>query len=167
MAVPPRALANTTWCVLGTAVLIAACGRTGPKPAGAFDQARELVTQARYQQAIPLLSDFRRRYPTSPDASRAGLFLGKAHLALGDFEEAKKEFQHTIQTYPQSLEAHKCRYKLALVAMLEGSPQRAVELFRKLTDKPAGPLVPEATAMVRYLETPPAGRQPGPAPEEI
>ncbi len=112
-----------------------------------FESIRQLVCDGHYEQAVPQLKSYEGRH-----ASRAGLFLGKSHLALGDLPQARAAFEDTIRRFPQSLEAHKCRYKLALVTWLEGDTESAREQFAALSQNPDGPLAPEATALVEFIQ---------------
>ena len=127
-----------------------------------FHRGRTLVTQGKYKEAIPLLQKFIKEQPHHQNASRAGLFLGKLQMGLGDYDMAKVEFEFTIREYPTSLEAHKSRYKLAVIAMLQGDDDDAIKRFAELSEKPDGPLVPEAAAMVRFLRA----KKPGGAQAE-
>jgi len=104
-----------------------------------------------YEQAIPILQAYLKQRLQGKHASRAGLFLGKAFLGLGRLEEAKAAFRATVRDHPGSLEDHKCRYKLAVVAMLSGETQEAIRLFGELARNPDGPLVAEATVMQKFL----------------
>ena len=117
-----------------------------------FHRARKHVTQGKYDVAIPLLKRYLSRQANNKNASRAGLFLGKAYLALGDIDTAYKAFETTSKDYPSTLESHKCRYKMALVNMLRGDDAEAIEQFGQLADNPDGPLAPEAKAMRDYLQ---------------
>lgn len=118
-----------------------------------FHEGRSLVVNGHYSDAIPVLSKYMRLHPSGKHASRAGLFLGKAYLALGDSAKAAETWSLTVKNYPTTLEGHKCRYKLALLFMLTGDKDKAIEAFGKLADSPDGPLAPEATAMRTYLQS--------------
>lgn len=116
-----------------------------------FKEGRSLVTQGRYAHAVPTLEQYLREHPRGKHASRAGLFLGKAHLGLGQWDEAAAAFTLTIERYPQSLEAHKARYKLAVVALLRGDTADARDRFAAMARSPDGPLAPEAKAAAEFL----------------
>ncbi len=120
-------------------------------PEDHFAIGRSYVTQGQYEQAIPILKQYLQQHPDGPHSSRAGLFLGKAYMGLGDLAEAKRAFQRTVREYPDSLEAHKCRYKLALVDVFQSRPQEARKRFQQLADHPDGPLAPEAASWQRFL----------------
>ncbi|MFC1849329.1 tol-pal system YbgF family protein [candidate division CSSED10-310 bacterium] len=117
-----------------------------------FHQGRVLVTVGQYQEAIPKLEHYLEKHPQGKYASRACLFLGKAYLGLLQFSESRTAFERAIRDFPNTLEAHKSRYKLAILALLEGREQEAMHLFSELAEKPDGPLAPEARAMGAMLQ---------------
>ena len=128
------------------------------KPTDDFHVGRELVIQGKYAEAIPHLEKYLKHNAKQQNASRAGLFLGKAHLGQGDLEKASLAFQEVIQNYPDSLESHKCRYKLALLALIQGNDQTALRLYTELAEHPDGPLDAEASVMRDYLKKREANR---------
>ncbi|MAE65236.1 MAG: hypothetical protein CMJ18_13275 [Phycisphaeraceae bacterium] len=141
---------------------IIGCGN-GQRGDDGFKEIRAAVTRGRYADAIPRLERYLANRPRRPNASRAGLFLGKCHLALGRFQEAAQAFETTIAEHRRSPEAHKCRYKLAVLALVQGEREDAIRRFGALADQPDGPLAPEAAAMHRYLTATPKtsrGRSP-------
>ncbi|QDU95841.1 tetratricopeptide repeat protein [Lignipirellula cremea] len=141
--------------VLPLVVLVGCRLQAGDDPAqDDFHQGRTLVTGGKYALAIPLLTKFLAEHPQHQNASRAGLFLGKAHLGLGDYPAARIAFNDTVKNYPATLEGHKSRYKLALLSLLEGDRDQALAQFKTLAENPDGSLAPEAAAMVRYLQAP-------------
>lgn len=116
-----------------------------------FHSGRERVTQGEYARAIPLLSQYLEESPRGHLASRAGLMLGKAYLGLDQLDEAEVAFESVVRDFPQTLEGHKCRYKLALLELLRDHRQAARERFLLLAQNPDGPLAPEARAMAALL----------------
>lgn len=120
-----------------------------------FQTGRTYVTRGWYQQAITTLDNYLADYPEGRYASRTQFFLAKAYLGLEDLEWAKAEFALTVRRFPSSLEAHKSRYKMALIALWQGNRVSALEQFQDLADQPDGPLAPEARIMAKYL----AGQQ--------
>ena len=58
----------------------------------------------------------------------------------------------TIREHATTLEAHKCRYKLAVLAMIQGDHADALKRFGQLADQADGPLAAEATAMRDFLK---------------
>jgi len=126
-------------------MMLIGCGQN--PSSGQFESIRQLVCVGRFADAIPKLKAYNGQHQ-----SRAGLFLGKAHLGLGDLAKARQAFSDTVRDFPQSLEAHKCRYKLALLSLLQGDSVSAKEEFMKMSARPDGPLVAEAAAMAEFVE---------------
>lgn len=116
-----------------------------------FRQARERLMHGEFAQAKTEMAEFRANYPTHPFASRAAFLQAKAELGLGNLHQAEQDFQATINQYPNTEEAHKSRYKLAMIALLRGDRQKAAEGFQQIADRKSGTLVPEAVAMLRML----------------
>lgn len=142
--------------LLAVACLIAAaginCDSIAPKQGNKlFHEGRGLVISGNYSAAIPVLSKYMHLHPSGKHASRAGLFLGKAYLGLGDTTKAAEIWNLTVKNYPATLEGHKCRYKLAMLLMLTGEKDQAIAAFGKLATSPDGPLAPEAEAMRKFL----------------
>ena len=139
-------------------LFIAGCGLmvfvSGCEPAKSnrFAAMRNLVIQAKYDQAIGSLQDYVSQSPAEPNASRAGLFLFKAYFAKGNFDAAKKWCDWTIANHPTSLEAQKCEFKIGLILLVRNQSQQAIKHFRKIAASES-PLRPEATSMVNYLKT--------------
>ncbi len=120
---------------------------------GPFGKGRQAVTEGRYQDAARLLDKYLADYPSGRNTSRAHFFLAKAQLGLGNVQRARGTFEYVIATYPDSLEAHKSRYKLGLMDLTEGKLPDARRRFAELVRSPNGPLVPEAKMMQDYLES--------------
>ena len=133
------------------AILISA-GCSEANSTAQFRSLRSMVIAGKFNEAIPKLEKFAAENPKSVDASRAGLFLFKANFGNGDLAEARKWCDWTIKNYPSSLEAQKCKYKLAVVTMAEGDIEQATEQFAALASNPSGPYTAEATAMKRFLD---------------
>lgn len=96
----------------------------------------------RYIQAIP----------NGKHVSRALFFIAKAHIGLGEYDRAQAVFQSLIRDRPGSLETGKAQYKLAMLDLWRGSPEHARKRLTAMLSPPDSPLVPEAEAMLRYLE---------------
>lgn len=137
--------------VLVLMAMLAECALVGNKERDEFLQARSLVTSGRYSEALQSLRDYEKEFPSSEYASRARFFVAKCYLGMNDPGSARVEFESVIQRFPDSVEAHKSRYKLAMIDLWEGNRERALQRFQAMAEKPDGPLAPEASAMVRYL----------------
>ncbi len=112
-----------------------------------------MVATGRYEHAIAHLQGYLAEFPKGKNAARAALFIGKAQLGLGRLADAETAFEAAEKAYPESLEAHKSRYKLALIAMLQGDRREARSMFAELARYPNGTLAPESAAMLRFLNT--------------
>ena len=143
---------------LAAACAVALCGCQSKiaEQKDQFIQGREAVCSGRYEAAVPLLEAYLREFPTGEFASRAGLFLGKAHIALGNYSKARAAWQDTIDRFPETLEGHKCRYKLAVLALVQGHTADAQARFAAMAGAPDGPLAAEAGALAAYLKRIPA-----------
>ena len=119
-----------------------------------FTQGRLMVTEGRYEEALPLLEKYLTEEPRGKFASRAHFFIAKAHMGLGRFDMARQAFETTVREFPDTLEGHKSKYKLALLDYLEGRIDEARRKFKSLADHPDGPLAPEAQAMAEFLGRP-------------
>jgi TolA-binding protein len=110
------------------------------------------MMRGEYEPAIQKLQVYLREKPNGKLASRASFLIAKAYLGLGKTGESRQQFEQTIRKYADSEEAHKSKYKLAMLSMLGGDHDDARKRFAALTGKPSGTLVPEAAAMLRYLD---------------
>jgi TolA-binding protein len=106
----------------------------------------------RYKDAVPVIEKYLSEYPQGKYASRAYLFLGKAFLGQLKFDDAARVFDDGTRLFPETLEGHKCRYKRAVIDLLQGDNAAARVRFANLSNNPDGPLGPEARAFQRYLE---------------
>jgi len=106
----------------------------------------------RFEPAMDALQGYLNDQPNGPLASRASFLIAKAHLGLGQFDDARQQFEVTIQKFPQSAEAHKSQYKLAVLSLMQGDKDDARRRFIDLTSTPSGTLVPEATAWLKTLD---------------
>ena len=119
------------------------------KPAK-FESIRAMVLAGRYDTAITSLESY--IAADGQHASRAGLFLFKSHFAKGDFDQAKKWCQWTIDNHPKSLEARKCEFKLGLVLLAQDKNKAALKQFEAVAASADNPLRPEATFFSNYLK---------------
>lgn len=117
-----------------------------------FLQGRKAVTQSRFQEAILLLRRYIEVAPKGEHASRALFFIGKADIGLGEYDNAQAVFASLIRDWPATLEARKAQYKLAMLDLWLGNTENARKRLAAMTSHPDSPLVPEAAAMLRYLE---------------
>lgn len=152
------------------AVLGTGCGgANAPAGRGAgggdFTSGRELVCRGEFDKGIGKLEEYLKDEPRGKFASRAQFFVAKAHMGKLDLDAATTAFQKTIDDHAGSLEAHKARYKLAQILLLQGDEKGALAAFEKIVAKQDSPLVPEATAYADHLEKKLAGNPPAGKPE--
>ena len=121
-------------------------------PLSPFGRGRNLVAQGDYAEAIQHLELYLKNQPGGKNASRASFFIAKALLGQGDLNAARIAFQRTIAVYPDSLEAHKSRYKLAMIDFWQGNRDEAIRRFTELAEAREGPDTPEAQMMLKYLQ---------------
>ena len=142
------------WAILCVVVLFAgeSCQAKKKTTDGRFTAGRQALMRGDYKRAIERLGGYLREKPKGRLASRASFLIAKAHVGLGDYDAARKQFELTIQKFPTSEEAHKSQYKLAMLSLIQGDVADARKRFQSLVDQPSGTLVPEATAMVRFLD---------------
>lgn len=119
-----------------------------------FSAGREALQRGQLQLSIDKLLEHLNHNPKGRLASRANFLIGKAYLGLGNLDASRKQFEQTIADFQFSEEAHKSKYKLAMLSLIEGKNPDARKRFEELTKNPSGTLVPEATAMLRYLDQP-------------
>jgi len=137
-------------CLLGLLCFIG-CEQSIPGHS-TFKSGRNALQQGNFSDTIAQLNSYLDDYPQGALASRASFLIAKAHMGEGKLDQARQQFEKTIRDYPDSEEAHKSRYKLAVVSLLQGENESARDQFQKLIDNSPGTLVPEAKAMVVYLD---------------
>ena len=140
--------------IVGVTVCVAGCIKQQPRSgaAGSFTAGRQALMRGEFEQAIKYLEAYRRQGKAGALASRATFLMAKSYLGLNDFAAAREWFERTISEYGHSEEAHKARYKLAMISLMQGEMHDARRRFQELVDRPSGTLVPEATAMLQYLD---------------
>ncbi|MEZ6138531.1 MAG: tetratricopeptide repeat protein [Pirellulaceae bacterium] len=145
-------LNNLCWTVALVSVL--GCG-VQPHEHGKvgleFEAARSLVINGKFAEATQRLTQFIKDHPEHHLAPRATFLLGKSALGSGDLEAAETWFSKTTERFPDSEEAHKAKFKLALVSLLRQNEDDARARFEALAADADGPYTPEATALARFL----------------
>ena len=147
-----RTLTVCAACVLPLLLVASGCGKQSSAERDAFLAGREQVTIGNYQEGIAQLSAFLTAHPQGRYSSRAQFFIAKAHLGLDDLVNARLHYEQCIALYPDTDEAHKSRFKIALIDMVEGHTDRAMDTMRELAAAPDGPLAAEAHLLSQYLE---------------
>ena len=143
---------GTQWASIFLITLVVIGCENEKKSNPQFTAGRQALMRGQYEPAIEELQNYLRQKPDGALASRASFLIAKAQLGLGNNKDAREQFEQTLQKYGSSEEAHKSRYKLAMLSLIEGDKDDARRRFKDLTAKPSGTLVPEAAAMLRYLD---------------
>lgn len=68
----------------------------------AYQQAFDLLKQAKYEQAIQALQAFLVEYPSGEYSDNAQYWLGEAYYVMRQFDKALVEYQKVINNFPQS-----------------------------------------------------------------
>lgn len=129
--------------------VVAACGEKHSSKG--FHAGRDRLKRGDYAGAIGDLQRYLDKHPGGKLASRAMFLIAKAHIGEEDLGGAEQWFGQTIEKFPESQEAHKARYKLAMIAVWNGEFEAGRRKFQQLADRPAGTLAPEARAMAQFL----------------
>lgn len=130
---------------------VSGCGAKVAAPSGKFHEGRDALMHGRFDEAIAALNEHLKRHPQGELAARATFLIGKCHLGKGDFTASERWFEKTIQQFPATEEAHKAKYKIAIVKLLTGDAVDAESRFESLAQEADGPYTPEAVAMAKYL----------------
>lgn len=85
-----------------------------------------LITLGRYSEARVAM---RRLVTTDPLEARAWVLLGRAHQLLGEDQQAQSAFRHALELAPDSSVVVDAN---ATIELVQGHPEKALELFRKL-----------------------------------
>ena len=135
---------------------VAGCGRAPVKGAVGkeFDTARSQILRSNFQEAVVKMESFYDDHRDHELASRASFLIAKAHMGLNDFAESKRWFETTISRYPNSEEAHKSKFKLAMLAVMQEEDAQAIQLLEMIRDTSPGPYAPEVRAWLNHLEQP-------------
>ena len=132
--------------------LLAGCGASEiDATERAFSNGREAVTAGRYSEGRKRLINYLEENAEGRYASRAQFFIAKLFLGEGNLVEAHHAFSLTMDRFPTSLEARKSRYKLAMIALIQGDRRLATSHFAAVANADANALRPEAEAMGRWL----------------
>lgn len=140
-------------------LITAGCGvaKGQAKPKGKasirFDQARSLVHRGKFEEAIKLFDAFLVTHPKHKLASRAVFLQAKSELGRHRTEAAQAGFKNVIHQFPNSEEAKKAEFKLAMIEFLNGNHGIAETRFQAITKAANGPYTPEAAAWEEYFKT--------------
>jgi TolA-binding protein len=108
-----------------------------------YYQAQALVDLKRYAEAVPLLTGFATRYPSSKLAPDAQYLLGSTHLAMGERDLGVSELRAFIAAYPEHPQAAAVRRQITAAIAKGGTPAQQHSTYSQL-------MQPSATAENLY-----------------
>jgi tol-pal system protein YbgF len=124
-----------------------AAGGSGAAEQAAYTQAFDALKASNYQGAITGFNSFLAAYPTSPIAENAQYWLGEAHYARGEYEQAAAAFRIVGERWPNSRKSPDALLKLGYsqIEMKQVGPARVTlsDLTRKYPDSEAAKLAAE------------------------
>ncbi|MEJ2059162.1 MAG: tol-pal system protein YbgF [Gammaproteobacteria bacterium] len=109
---PPAAQPNNAGHAGSQAGASAADNQQDATILASYQAALQLLQNARYNDAISALKQFRTKHPDSSYASNALYWEGEAEYAQRDFKAAEQSFQGVIKQYPDSNKVPDARLKL-------------------------------------------------------
>lgn len=78
----------------------------------AYNQAFDLLRDAKYEEAIAALEAYLRNYPGADDAANAQYWLGEAYYVMRDYEQAIVAYKQLVEKYPGSSQIPQARLKI-------------------------------------------------------
>jgi len=134
---------------------------TAVRPAGMPAQPDEpsfASTKERATAAHRQFQEIASKYPHTRSGEIARYFLGLTSLQLGDYAAAERELKSIADSHNQDF-ASLARFALASVYRNTNRNKDAIELYKKLADKPTR-TVGKVTAQLELAETYQASQQP-------
>jgi tol-pal system protein YbgF len=119
----------------------------------AFRDAYILVQRGALNEAAPLLKEFLKNHPKSPQASDALYWLGEALYSKGKYDEAVLYFDRVIKEYPEARKKLSALLKQGLAFAEMNDPQSARIILEKLIkESPHSPQARTANAKLKELQ---------------
>ncbi len=97
-----------------------------------FEKAEKLFQGHHYSEALAIYQDYLRRFPNGPLADTALMKTGLIHMAVEDYPQARKAFEHLVSSYPQSPFAEEAGFNVILAYYEEGDYSSTVQHARSL-----------------------------------
>jgi len=117
-----------------------------------YDNAFTQVRRGEYEPAIEGFRQFLAECSTHDDVQNAYYWIGECYYAQEKYTEAVTEYEHLLNTYPNSPNLGRAIYKLARCKQELGKTQEAKQLYQRLVDEYAGTLEAEqATERLKDL----------------
>jgi tol-pal system protein YbgF len=124
-----------------------AAGGSAAAEQAAYTQAFDALKASNYQAAISGFNSFLSAYPTSPIAENAQYWLGEAHYARGEYDQAAAAFRIVGERWPNSRKSPDAMLKLGYsqIELKQAAQARLTlsELTRKFPDSDAAKLAAE------------------------
>jgi tol-pal system protein YbgF len=100
-----------------------------------YDEAFVLALQENYDPAIEGFREFLAKCPSDESVPDAYFWIGESYFRTEKFAEAEKEFQHVVDTYPESPKYVLALYKLGRSKQELGQKDDARKLFQRVVDE--------------------------------
>jgi len=97
-----------------------------------FQFAREMYNDSLYEEALNKFQEIISKYPTSPEAEEAQLYVGDCYMGLKQYTQAELAYQHLINAYPNSPLIPKALYKMAESQYMSGRLEIAAKNYQRL-----------------------------------
>ncbi|MGB0722354.1 MAG: tol-pal system protein YbgF [Gammaproteobacteria bacterium] len=104
----------------------------------AYENAFNLVTEGRYEQAQQALADFIKAHPNGRNAPNAQYYLGEAHYLTSNFDQALKEYRSLLTNYPQSSKRASALMKIGFVYYEKNDMPKAQQALEQVVREFSG-----------------------------
>ncbi|MGC9336545.1 MAG: tetratricopeptide repeat protein [Candidatus Cloacimonadia bacterium] len=97
-----------------------------------FQFARQMYDDFLYEEALNKFEEIIRKYPASPEAEEARLYIGNCYMGLKQYAEAEFAYQQFINAYPNSQLIPHALYKMGESQYLSGKFEAAAKNYQRL-----------------------------------
>lgn len=119
-----------------------------------YSNSRSLLLTGQYQQAIDGFKNYLKQYADSNQISDVYYWLGKAYVAKGDYQNAKKTFVYFQANYSLHSKFANSLYELAFIHHKLKENQAALALLQTMIKKfPNHSVTPNAANLLLKIET--------------
>ncbi|MGB0713457.1 MAG: tol-pal system protein YbgF [Gammaproteobacteria bacterium] len=103
-----------------------------------YENAFNLVTEGRYEQAQKALATFLQAHPDGRNAPNAQYYLGEAHYLTSNFDQALKEYRALLTRYPDSGKRASALMKIGFVYYEKNDMPKARQALEQVVREYAG-----------------------------
>jgi tol-pal system protein YbgF len=132
-SVPSAAVSATATAPVSAATAVAVAPATSAADAeqerSDYMAAFEILREGRYAQAIEAFTVFIKKYPAGKYANNAQYWVGEAHYASRNLEQALVEFEKLIKDYPWSSKIPDAKLKMGYTLYELGQWQKSREVL--------------------------------------